>query len=174
MRAALARYARIEPPIDRVVDAAVAASSDDPDRARALAARARLSGLVPSFRLGVRRGRGQDTSARIGDEIHANLSTDDDLALSATATLSLDRLVFTSEEVALLREERAAARSREQLVRAVVSAYYERRRLMLERDLLGRRSADRLARIWELTALLDVFTDGRFRSMMRRSGSRKP
>jgi hypothetical protein len=74
----------------------------------------------------------------------------------------LDRLVFAREEVPLLREQRAVRLMRQDLVRTVVRVYYERRRLMLERDLLDAAGLDHALRIEEASALLNAFTGGAF------------
>lgn len=164
MEAALHRLARSEPPIRRVVRAATEVSAPDPDRASSLASRARLRGLVPVARAGVRRGQGQDLSElQSGDT--TRLSTDDELALHATLTFELDRLVFSGEEVSLLREERTRRAARADVVREVVHLYFERRRLLLERALLAP-DLEREIRIEEITALLDAFTGGAFSRMI--------
>lgn len=172
IRAALLRY-RHEPTVARVVTAAVASHGHDPERARRAATRARRRGWVPDVRVSLRRGQGRDLSLRAA-ETDANVSTDDDLTLQAWLRFDLDRVVFSSQEVALMREERARRERRAELVRLVVALYFERRRLQLERDLLGHPDAARAVRIMEIEALLDVFTDGAFgRMMTARSGERR-
>src|SRR5690606_3565957 len=97
LRAALRRYAD-EPSIERVLTLAMKHANMDPDRASSLATRARLRGLVPVLRVGVRRGRGQDLSAYLAEDDRTRLSTGDDLSIQGWATFSLDRLVFATEE----------------------------------------------------------------------------
>jgi len=126
-----------------------------------------MRGWVPTVRLGVRRGQGWDLSALTTEgSDRTNLSTDDELTLSADLTFRLDRLVFSAEEVPLLREERAQEAARIELIRAVIHLYFERRRLILERELEGGADLKRALRISEAAALLDGFTDGAFRRMM--------
>lgn len=148
MDAALARFALVEPPVGRVVSEALEHARLSPDDVQAAASRARWSGLLPIARAGVRRGIGQDLSAlQTGDTDRAAWSTDDELSIYGTLTFRLDRVVFAREEVPLLREERAVRAERAELVRAVVHVYYERRRLLLERELLGRNDLDHVVRI---------------------------
>lgn len=163
---ALSVYAH-EPPVRRVVEAAVAAAGADPARARRLSRRGRRSGLLPGIRVGARRGRERDLSESISsgsDRTHQSM--DDDLAFEAALTLRLDRLAYGPDEVALLREQRSLQLAREQITRAVVHLYFERRRLQLERDLRGRDTIEGALRIAEIEALLDAFTGGAFRRMM--------
>jgi len=128
-----------------------------------------MSGWVPTLRVGARRGRGWDASELVTEDSgRTNLSTDDELTLSAWLTFRLDRLVFAREETALLREERATEEARGALVQVLVRVYFERRRLQLERDLLGVRSLQHELRILEATALLNAFTEGAFERMIRR------
>lgn len=164
--AALARY-RGEPSVARVVQAALAQRVLDPARARDAIERARLRGLVPTARAGVRRGQAIDLRGLTGEEGAANISTDDDLMVEGSLVFQFDRLVFASEEAGLLRELHSLESARLELVRAVVALYFERRRLQLERDLLGQRDLARTVRILEIEALLDVFTGGAFTRMMR-------
>lgn len=166
IEAALYRY-RDEPSVERVVQAALATHTADPARARDAIDRARLSGLLPTVRAAVRRGQAVDLRGltNTGD-IGTNVSTGDDLTVQGTLVLNLDRLVFASAEPRLLRELRALEEARAELVRAVVALYFERRRLQLERDLLGQNDLPHVLRILETEALLDGFTAGEFTRMM--------
>jgi hypothetical protein len=69
--------------------------------------------------------------------------------------------------VALLREARAREEGRAEIIRGVVHLYFERRRLQLERDLLGNDAVGHTVRIAEAEALLDAFTGGEFGRMLR-------
>jgi hypothetical protein len=167
MHAALARYAR-EPSVERVVRAALRAAGRD--KTGALAARARSAGWVPRVGLRARRGQTVDlASSQTSDEEALRLSTDDDLTLEASLTFELDRVVWRSEEVALAREARAERQARSDRIREVIALYFERRRLQLERDLGAPRSVATAARVAEIEALLDVFTNGAFQRMMARA-----
>ena len=157
---ALRRY-RHEPPVEALLRAIARDDAFDPERARTLARRARRGGWLPTVQLGVRRGQQRDLSqAGVADD--PRLSTDDDLSLSASLTFRLDRAAYGPDEVALSREERAREIERQDRYRIVIAAYYERRRLQLERDLTGRRDVMTAVRIRELAALLDAFTGGAF------------
>jgi hypothetical protein len=168
LEAALTRY-RDEPTVESVIRATIKAAEHDPARMEGLRTRARLRGLVPIVRLGVRRGMGQDLSGYSAvDGGPSTVSSDDNLTLQGWATFSLDRLMFAPEEISLERETRAERGARRELVRAVVSLYFERRRLQMERDLLGKADVIRELRIRELTALLNDFTNGAFLRIIRR------
>ena len=159
---ALGQY-RHEPTVDRVIAAALQVAQVLPERAREAAHRARLSGWLPTARVGVRRGTGRDLALQSTDLLdRTNVSTDDTLAVEGILVFRLDRLVFAREEVALLHEEQALAEERDALMRDVVRIYFERRRLQLERDLLGEADAEHAVRIAEATALLDAYTQGAF------------
>jgi hypothetical protein len=120
---------------------------------------------VPKVSLRARRGQAVDLSSSSTDDA-LRLSTDDDLTLEAALSFELDRVVFRSEEVTLLQRARDEEASQQTRIRDVIQLYYERRRLQLERDLLGDASLARTVRIAEIEALLDVFTKGAFRRMM--------
>jgi len=162
---ALTRY-RSEPSVDVVIHHALATSQTDPELARDLASHARLRGWVPTLRLGARRGLGRDLSTYESEDPRTTASTDDDLSLEASLTFDLPRLVFSHEEVALLREQRALMTARLELIRMIIHLYFERRRLMIERDLLGMRDVAHAIGIEEATALLNSFTGGAFGRMM--------
>jgi hypothetical protein len=162
---ALARYDR-EPDVRDVVQAAMRVRAGDPARIRDAIDRARASGALPTARFAVRRGQAVDLSAFGGDAPRTNLSTDDDLTFEGSVVFRFERFAFAAEETSLLRELRALEESRAIVVRGVASLYFERRRLQLERDLLGTADLARELRILEIEALLDVFTDGAFTRMM--------
>lgn len=169
IEAALERY-RHEPSVGRVVRAALATRAVDPARARDAIDRARLAGLLPNARVGIRRGQAVDLrslTSTTGER--TNVYTDDDLMIEGSVIFRLDRLLSPPQEAALLRELRALEDARADLVRAVVALYFERRRLQLERDLLGRRELAHALRILEIEALLDALTGGEFARMLRAS-----
>ena len=164
--AAQRRYAR-EPALPRVVDAALAASAVDPERARELSHAARVSGWLPDVRVGARRGLARDLSLwQTGDTGRTTVGSDEELGVEASVTFRLDRVVFARESVALLREERVLRLARAEVVRTIVHLYFERRRLQIERDFLGANDLDHAMRIAEIEGLLDGFTGGAFGRMM--------
>ena len=148
-----------EPSAVDLARAALAAQRANVSRVGDAMDRARATGWLPSVRAGVRRGQQVDLSG-LGLDAETNVSTDDDLIFDASLTFRFDRIVFASEEVGLLRELRAVEHRRSELVHLVVGLYFERRRLQLERDLLGGVQLVREIRILEIEALLDALTDG--------------
>ena len=163
---ALARYSH-EPPVQRVVEAAMRARSASPGRTRDAMDRARATGWLPTTTASIRRGQAVDLRALTGDDARTNVSTDDDLVLEARMIFRFDRIVFAPEEVGLLRELRAVEAERGQVAAVIVQLWFERRRLQLERDLVAPADVTRRVRILEIEALLDAFTDGAFNRMMR-------
>jgi hypothetical protein len=156
-----------EPKAEDVVAAALRAARHDPEKYATMASRARWRGLLPHIDLGARRGQGIDLRWTPSEDLEAHRTTADDVTLFATLRFDLDRLMFTSEEVSIAREARNARNTEHQLIRAVVRVYFLRRRLMLERDLLGGSSIAQQLRIQEAEALLDAFTDGAFQRMLK-------
>ncbi len=163
LEAALGRYAG-EPEVGVLVAAAIRLAGASPERARRFARRSRLAGWLPAVRLGARRGRARDESAsQSGSGDRTNLSADEDLTLDASLSFRFDRLAYGEDEVSWLREERALSSLRAEVARAVIALYFERRRLQLERDLMGLFEAPRELRIDEIEALLDALTGGALR-----------
>ncbi len=163
---ALSHYGH-EPTVERVVTLSLARAKKDPHAASSLATRARLRGLIPTLRLGIRRGQGQDR-ADLTTSDDVRYGTADDLSLQAWAPFDFGRLMFADEEVGILRDDRNAQGDIRELVRAIVGLYFERRRLQLEGDLQGNHTLAHAMRIAELTALLDAFTGGAFGGTIRR------
>jgi hypothetical protein len=174
IEALLERY-RDEPSVDALVRAVIATSVFDPGRARDAADRARLAGLIPHARADIRRAQALDWRALQGGTADGRTvwATGDDLAFTAGVTLHLGRLVYASEESALLRERRQLEERRFAIITQVVHLYFERRRLQLERDLSGRSDVGTEMRIAEIEALLDVFTNGAFSRMIAEAGRRR-
>lgn len=168
LQALLARYAH-EPTAAQLVAAALHSQQHDPEHFSNMISRARLRGLLPHLDLGARRGQGIDLRWTPTEDLEAHRTTADDVTLFATLRFDLDRLVYAPEEVTIAREARFARHAQNELVRAVVHVYFLRKRLMLERDLLGSSSITQQLRIEEAEALLDDFTGGTFRRMLRYS-----
>jgi hypothetical protein len=163
---ALRRYAK-EPSVQKVVEIALKTMSSDPKKAEEMASRARDTGWLPIVRFGVRRGLGQGSAQYQTVELDkTSLSTDDDFAIEGSLTFELDRLVFDRNEVAIAREERSARETQSKVIRAVISLYFERRRLQLERDLGQASDIAQEVRIAEIEAILNSFTNGAFGSMI--------
>lgn len=150
-----------EPSVREVVMAVLAHSQIDPGRARDAMERARLSGLLPVTSLSLRQGQGYDLLARQTDTTGtSSVTSGQDLAFVAQLTFRFDRLVYAGDERALLHEGREVAERRLELMAEVVRLYFERRRLLAERELTGEIALDREARIFEIAALFEVLTDG--------------
>lgn len=160
------RAYRHEPSIARLIRATRELDDYDLDVPRRALRRARRGGWLPTLRVAARRGQEYDLSAQIEDE-STRVSTDDDLTLEASLTFRFDRAAYGPNEVAWARETRARERAREERIQTLIAAYFERRRLQLERDLRGRNDLESALRIAELTALLDALSGGAFTRMMR-------
>jgi hypothetical protein len=165
LQALLARHAG-EPRVEDIVRAALHEQQHDPDHWESLVRRARLRGLLPHLDLGIRRGQGIDLRWTPAEDLSAHRTTADDVTLFATLRFDLDRLVFAPEELGVAREARFARHAQQELVRAVVHVYFVRKRLLLERDLLGGSSLAQQLRIEEAEATLDAFTGGAFQRML--------
>ncbi|MCB9707844.1 MAG: hypothetical protein H6714_03495 [Myxococcales bacterium] len=150
-----------EPSASELINAAIKTSRLSPARASRAASRARMAGWIPRLSVGARRGQTRDLSqfqATYNDR--TNRSTDDHLSIEAALVFDFDRLIFADQEATLLREERARALERQELVELVVDLYYERRRLQYQRDFAGTYDVDMYIKIARLGALLDGLTDG--------------
>jgi hypothetical protein len=165
----LLRKYEAEPKVEDIVAACLKAARHAPAKFAAMASRARLRALLPHLDLGARRGQGIDLRWTPSEDLEANRTTADDITLFATLRFDLDRLMFSGDEVSIARESRNEKHAEHQLVRAVVRVYFLRRRLMLERDLLGSSSIAQQLRISEAEALLDAFTGGAFQRMLKAS-----
>ncbi len=160
------RAYRHEPTVHQLIRAVRESDDYDLSVPRRALRRARRGGWLPTIRVGARRGQQRDLSAQIEDE-STRISTDDDLTLDATLTFRFDRAAYGADEVAWARETRARERARDERIQTLIAAYYERRRLQLERDLRGRDDLETALRIEELRALMDALSGGAFTRMMR-------
>ncbi len=152
-----------DPTIKQVVGALEDELSVHPTRLRQLARRARQSGWVPTLRLGARRGQQRDLSEQQSTSLDkTNTSLDDEFTLQAWLTFRLDQVVYHRDQVALAREHRAVENVLGDLKNTVVALYFERRRLMLERDLSGKQDVAQHVRIARVSAQLDALTGHRF------------
>jgi hypothetical protein len=153
-----------EPDVAAVVDAVLRHAQIDPSRADDAMNRARLSGLLPMLRVGLRQGTGYDFLTRQTDTTGtASITSTQGLTLLGLVTFRLDRLLYAGDERSLLREGRAAAERRLELVAEIVRLYYERRRLMVESALTGETNVEQEARIAEIEALFEVLSGGEIR-----------
>ncbi len=161
---ALHAQAPREPSIAEVLKMAQkAAQQSSPQRTQALVRRARLSGLVPTLKLGADRGLKQDLTASSGaDAERTKASLGDDVSVNATLTFDLPRLMFAPEEVRLLSVDRWLIQDRKKLLEEVVRLYFQRRRLIAERAHAAAPDPELEVAIAEAQALLDAFTDGAF------------
>ncbi len=118
-----------------------------------LARRARNAPWLPQLRVEVARTFG--TRETIDNpELDSRLRRVDDLRLSAWATWHLDRLLFESAELDILREKRLGTTKRRELEERVVDLYFDLRRLEVLPPADPETEAARDVRRAELEALL--------------------
>jgi len=153
-----------EPTVAEVLKMAQkAAQQSSPQRTQSLVRRARLSGLVPTLKLGADRGLKQDlTASSAGEAERTKASLGDDVSVDASLTFDLPRLMFAPEEVRLLSVDRWLLQDRKKLFEEVVRLYFQRRRLVAERARSTVADPELDVAIAEAQALLDAFTDGAF------------
>jgi hypothetical protein len=112
-------------------------------------------------RAGLRQGTGYDFLTRQTDSSGtSSLTGSQDLAFIGQLTFRLDRLLYAADERTLLRESRAAAERRLELISEVVRLYFERRRILVEIALTGETDVEHEARIAEIDALFEVLSGG--------------
>ncbi|MFT5357245.1 MAG: hypothetical protein ACI9KE_004479 [Polyangiales bacterium] len=158
VRAALRRYHH-EASIDAIIRAIDELPELSAETIARLVRRGRLAALLPQIRGRARRGQAVDLSERVDD---LRYSTDDSLSVELALTWDLNRLVYGPDEVALSREAARRREAKVQRSRLIVGVYFERRRLQLERDLLGVVDMVHELRIQELGAMLNALSDGAF------------
>ncbi|MFK8004423.1 MAG: hypothetical protein AB8H86_32955 [Polyangiales bacterium] len=163
VRAAALRY-RHEASIEALLHAVDTLPELSAETMNRLVRRGRLAALLPQVRGRARRGQAVDLSERVDD---LRYSTDDSLTLEVALTWDLNRLVYGPDEVALARETARRREAKVQRSRLVVGVYFERRRLQLERDLLGVVDLAHEVRIEELAAMLNALSDGAFSRLSR-------
>jgi hypothetical protein len=140
-----------------------AARHVDAGRIQALVRRARLSGLVPTLKASARRGLKQDLSSSSSSEAERlAAAVADDLSFEAALSFDLPRLVFAPEEVRLLSVERWLAGDQRRLVEEAIRLFFQRRKLLLERERSAAPDPELEIAIAEIDALLDALTDGAF------------
>lgn len=160
-----------DPPIGAVQRAALVAAGLDPERLHGYLGRARWAGVLPQLRLRVVRDTDRDgrTTVRfssaewIGD-LAAVDTRGDGLRLQGEAIWPLANLVRGPDELAALKELRAAAAARRALLQVVTAAYFDRRRALLDRLAAADPEAAAAAElaVASHTALLDGLTGGAF------------
>ena len=163
----LARFAH-EPEIRQVQIAAIKYYNVSPDKIASLRIRTRTKALVPGLAIGFTNSLSSFNRA-IDDIIFREVGiakleeqTADFVGFSASASWSLERLVFNAEELDVM----SLIGIQDGLQREVTALYYVRRRLQIEMLLnppktLATRLSGRL-RLEELTGLLDAYTGGYF------------
>jgi hypothetical protein len=166
-----------EPTVNEVQQAALSYFAMHPEELASLKSRAGWSALLPKATIEVTKELDDSSrSTSILDEdpttaskITALEQKDDDLELRARGEWQLNELVFSPDELAVLRESRLTAKERQKLLQTVTRTYFERRRAQV--DLLTAPPADAKGRalaelkIAELTAELDSLTGGAFSRM---------
>jgi hypothetical protein len=163
----LAKFAH-EPEIREVQVAAIKYYNVSPDKIASLRSRTRTKALVPGISVGFTNSLSSFNRA-VDDIIFRNVGiakleeqNADFMGFSASASWSLERLIFNAEELDVM----SLIGIQDGLQREVTALYYVRRRLQIEMLLnppkaLASRLSGRL-RLEELTGLLDAYTGGYF------------
>lgn len=159
-----------EPKIREVQVAAIKYYNVSPSKIASLRSRTRSKALVPAISLGFANSL-SSFNLSVDDIIFRNSGNGiarfenqnaDFLGFTASASWSLDRLVFNAEELDVM----SLIGIQDGVQREVTALYYVRRRLQIELLLNPPTSlADRLSaklRLEELTGLLDAYTGGYF------------
>jgi len=157
------------PSIEEVHEAAIKRAAIAPEAARRWLKRARAAAALPTLQSEFDHKSDQGwklaQEAGVADELRQDLGAGRQFRVRAT--WSLDRLIFSPEEVRAARAMLDAGIAREQLLIRVTQLYFERAQLLIERDLEPPESAaEALAqeiRLRELEALLSGLTGLRFR-----------
>jgi hypothetical protein len=165
--AVMAKFAH-EPEIRAVQIAAIKYYNVSPDKISSLRSRTRTKALIPGISVGFTNSLSNFNRA-VDDIIFRNVGIAkleeqkaDFTGFSASASWSLERLVFNAEELDVM----SLIGIQDGLQREVTALYYVRRRLQIEMLLnppktLASRLSGRL-RLEELTGLLDAYTGGFF------------
>lgn len=170
----LAKFAH-EPEIREVQVAAIKYYNVSPDKISSLRTRTRTKALVPGISVGFTNSLSSFNRA-VDDIIFRNVGiakleeqNADFMGFSASASWSLERLIFNAEELDVM----SLIGIQDGLQREVTALYYVRRRLQIEMLLnppktLASRLSGRL-RLEELTGLLDAYTGGYFSRRIARN-----
>ncbi len=157
-----------EPDIREVQVAAINYYNVSPQKISSLRSRTRSKALIPGLSVGFTNSL-SSFNRSVDDIIFRNVGiaklenqNADFVGFSASASWSLDRLVFNAEELDVM----SLIGIQDGLQREVTALYYVRRRLQIEMLLnppksLASRLSGRL-RLEELTGLLDAYTGGYF------------
>ncbi len=157
-----------EPKIREVQVAAIKYYNVSPSKIASLRSRTRSKALIPGIAVGFTNSL-SSFNRSVDDIIFRNVGiakleeqNADFVGFSASASWSLDRLVFNAEELDVM----SLIGIQDGLQREVTALYYVRRRLQIEMLLnppktLASRLSGRL-RLEELTGLLDAYTGGYF------------
>ncbi len=168
-----------EPKIRDVQVAAIKYYNVSPDKISSLRSRTRTKALIPGISVGFTNSL-SSFNRSVDDIIFRNVGiakleeqTADFVGFSASASWSLDRLVFNAEELDVM----SLIGIQDGLQREVTALYYVRRRLQIEMLLnppktLASRLSGRL-RLEELTGLLDAYTGGYFSKQISKNQRKK-
>lgn len=168
-----------EPKIREVQVAAIKYYNVSPSKIASLRSRTRSKALIPGVSVGFTNSL-SSFNRSVDDIIFRNVGiakleeqNADFLGFSASASWSLDRLVFNAEELDVM----SLIGIQDGLQREVTALYYVRRRLQIEMLLnppktLAARLSGRL-RLEELTGLLDAYTGGYFSRQIMKNQKEK-
>lgn len=134
----------------------------EPARDRSWRSRVRWAGWLPRLKGGVDCDVGDSWDYRYepGEPRVDKLRQDDGWGWDVDLTLELTRLVYSSDELAVAREELRRSAARRDLAVELIRLIYARREL-LRRGLPPAGSSQR-GELDELTAVIDAWTGGRF------------
>lgn len=134
----------------------------EPARDRSWRSRVRWAGWLPRLKGGVDCDVGDSWDYRYepGEPRVDKLRQDDGWGWDVDLTLELARLVYSSDELAVAREELRRSAARRDLAVELIRLIYARREL-LRRGLPPAGSSQR-GELDELTAVIDAWTGGRF------------
>lgn len=165
---------RHEPTVRDVQKAAISYYNVSPGKVSSLRTRARTKALLPGLSVSVTNSL-SNYSLAVDDIIFRNSGTAifedqnaDYFAVRATASWSLDRLIFNAEELDVL----SLVGIQDAIQREVTTLYYVRRRLQIQLMLSPPKSLEaRLSshlRLEELTGLINAYTGGYFSKAIKR------
>jgi hypothetical protein len=134
--AAIARVA-VGPSLREVQDAALRRAGFDPGLAARWLRRARVAAALPtvSVQYDQRLDHGWVLDREVGEADALRRDAGSQAVVRAKATWELDRLVFTPDELKAARAALDLADLRERVLVEVTSLYFERLRLLVEREL---------------------------------------
>ncbi len=165
-----------EPTLDALKQAALKYQDADPHTARRWRKAPNRAAVLPTFKFVFDRDLERDESLdRYQDEPDRwGADTDRDLGMQFQAQWKLDELIFNPDEIRVWTALADRAARRESILMLLVSYYFERRMLQLERHLSPPTDLMQMAelelKIAELTAAIDAMTGGYLSKALAKPG----